>query len=160
MTARWLASRLRQAQGEQLLSLVTALDKQMNNTSIILLFQSVNKTLLFPGDAQIENWEYTLAQDKYVKLLAGVDLYKVGHHGSRNATPRSMWEGFVKKSSKQIKGRLETVLSTMDKQHGDPVRKTEVPRQTLVAELTAHSHLHDTRALATGVLYEEIHMEL
>ena len=160
MTARWLASRIRRAYGEQMLSLVRALDKQLYNTSVILLFQSENKKLLFPGDAQIENWEYTLAQPALSALLADVDLYKVGHHGSRNATPRTLWNGFRKKGNKSATTRLETILSTRDNKHGSETRNTEVPRQTLVAELNAHSHLHDTRALPDGVMYEEIHLDL
>src|SRR5262249_39876973 len=55
---RWFIKRMRSVRGEQLLGIVRALDKVMNNTSLILLFE-VNKTrMLFPGDAQIENWSY------------------------------------------------------------------------------------------------------
>jgi hypothetical protein len=32
----------------------------MNNTSVILFFEVGSKKLLFPGDAQIENWSYAL----------------------------------------------------------------------------------------------------
>jgi hypothetical protein len=60
--------------------------------------------LLFPGDAQIENWAYALSEPTDLhgmkKLLADVDLYKVGNHGSRNATPRTLWDGFKHKSAK------------------------------------------------------------
>lgn len=46
---------------------------------------------LFCGEAQIEDWEYALsfAEDssQVLDLLRGVDLHKVGHHGSRIATP-------------------------------------------------------------------------
>jgi len=160
MAARWLATRIRKAQGEQMLSLVRALDKQLNNTSVILLFRSKNKKLLFPGDAQIENWEYALDQPGLTDLLADVDLYKVGHHGSLNATPRTMWDGFKKKGTKDGPERLTTILSTRDHKHGNEERKTEVPRRTLVAELQEHSHLHDTRALQDGKLYVEVHLEL
>ena len=46
-----------------------------------------------PGDAQIENWGYALRmlrQDKTLALPADVDVYKVGHHGSLNATPKKL----------------------------------------------------------------------
>ena len=36
------------------------MDKVLNNTSLILLFHIGETTLLFPGDAQIENWSYAL----------------------------------------------------------------------------------------------------
>lgn len=159
-TARWLAYRMQQARDEQLLGIVTTLDKQMNNTSLILLFETANKKLLFPGDAQIENWSVALSKDKYRKLLADVDLYKVGHHGSLNATPRSMWGAFKKKGAASKAGRLTTVLSTMPGKHGDEKSKTEVPRTTLLTELGRHSELHSTHTLNQGVLFTRVDLSL
>jgi len=46
--------------GEQLLEIVRVLDDQMNNTSLILLMEVGGLSMLFPGDAQIENWQFTL----------------------------------------------------------------------------------------------------
>ncbi len=144
---RWFVQRVRALRGEQLLSIVRALDKVMNNTSLILLFEVGGKKLLFPGDAQIENWSYALSKPAIKKLLAGVDLYKVGHHGSRNATPRTLWNGFKKRSDKQTKTRLETFCSTMPGKHGKTTSKTEVPRKTLVAALKGFSNYHTTEDL-------------
>lgn len=144
---RWFVQRVRALRGEQLLSIVRALDKVMNNTSIILLFEVGGKKLLFPGDAQIENWSYALSKPAVKRMLAGVDLYKVGHHGSRNATPRSLWDGFTKRSDKQTKNRLETFCSTMPGKHGKAVSKTEVPRKTLVDALKSLSNYHTTEEL-------------
>ena len=97
MSARWYALRLKDARGEQLQQIVTILDDQMNNTSLILLFEAGKKKLLFPGDAQLENWQYALSQSSSRALLKDVDLYKVGHHGSLNATPKSLWTDFSKR---------------------------------------------------------------
>ena len=37
------------------------------------------------------------------KLLADVDFYKVGHHGSLNATPRKLlWEAFTKRKGRKL----------------------------------------------------------
>jgi hypothetical protein len=144
---RWFVQRVRALRGEQLLSIVRALDKVMNNTSLILLFEVGGKKLLFPGDAQIENWSYALSKPAVKKLLAGVDLYKVGHHGSRNATPRTLWNGFSKRSNKQNRNRLETFNSTMPGKHGKSASKTEVPRKTLVDALKGWSNYHTTEAL-------------
>ena len=156
MYARWLAYRLKQASSDQTLQLVRALDKQMNNTSLILLFETKTKKLLFPGDAQIENWQYALGQEKFQKLLADVDVYKVGHHGSLNATPRSMWDLFKNKGAPNKKGRLKSVLSTKPGKHGSVASRTEVPRATLLKELSSHSELHSTDKLADGELFETI----
>jgi hypothetical protein len=156
---RWLAQRLDRAQGEQLLGIVRALDKQLNNTSLILLFETEGKKLLFPGDAQIENWNYALASPM-AALLDGVDLYKVGHHGSLNATPKAMWNRFGKKGGKSKPNRLTSVLSTMPGKHGHENDHTEVPRQTLLKELQDNSDLHATHVMDPSVLCDIIEMEL
>jgi len=119
----------------------------MNNTSLILLFEVFGKKLLFPGDAQIENWSFAFedAPDapKTRALLAEVDVYKVGHHGSLNATPKKgLWEKFRKRN----KG-LRTLLSTMPGKHGSSRSHTEVPRSTLLTELETRSSLQNTMTL-------------
>ena len=84
-------------------TLALKLDSDTNNTSLVLAFEvgkpGEGRILLFPGDAQVGNWEswFTLewpapqagqppltAKD----LLERTVLYKVGHHGSHNATLR------------------------------------------------------------------------
>jgi hypothetical protein len=147
-SARWLAQRMKEVNGEQLLQLVRALDKAMNNTSVILLFEFGTRKLLFPGDAQIENWAYALSQPNAKKLLADVDLYKVGHHGSRNATPKTMWELFENRGPAGKKGRLKSVLSTLPGKHGSAASKSEVPRTTLLQALKHETELHNTNDLA------------
>lgn len=151
---RWFVQRVRALRGEQLLSIVRSLDKVMNNTSLILLFEVGGKKLLFPGDAQIENWSYALSKRSVQRLLAGVDLYKVGHHGSRNATPRSLWDNFSKRSDKETKNRLETFCSTMRNKHGTSRSKTEVPRKTLVAALKGWSNYHTTETLGKKLSFD------
>jgi hypothetical protein len=138
--ARWLKRHADTMLQQQLLGIVRRMDGVLNNTSVILLFEVGKKKLLFPGDAQIENWSFALGQKPIQKRLAGVDVYKVGHHGSLNATPKaSLWAKFSKKG----KG-LRTFLSTESGHHGSTRSKTEVPRRTLVDELTTHSHLTTT----------------
>jgi hypothetical protein len=161
MEVIWFRDRLDQARAGQMLSIVRSLDSQMNNTSLILLFEIGAKKLLFPGDAQIENWNYALSKPEVVAKLKDVDLYKVGHHGSRNATPRSMWALFDKKSKTATKpGRLKTVMSTLPGKHGHEKDHTEVPRKSLVTALQKESELHSTDTLAEGKLYDEIILDL
>jgi metallo-beta-lactamase superfamily protein len=78
------------------------LDSDTNNTSLVLAFElsSGGDVLLFPGDAQVGNWlsweplEWQFQEGdgtrtvKSGDLLARTVLYKVGHHGSHNATLR------------------------------------------------------------------------
>jgi hypothetical protein len=147
VNARWLVYHARTIRGEQLLQIVRMLDQQMNNTSVILLFQIGSKKLLFPGDAQIENWQFALGQKKYQLLLSSVNLYKVGHHGSRNATPKSLWNMFKNKSDKKAADRLVSLMSTMEGKHGSAHSHTEVPRETLVHELEHESDFFTTQQL-------------
>ncbi len=84
-------------------SLALKLDAATNNTSLVLAIELMQgrRVLLFPGDAQVGNWkswheggwsssngleagEKVSAED----LLNRTVLYKVGHHGSHNATLR------------------------------------------------------------------------
>jgi len=71
------------------------LDNNTNNTSLVLAFElAEDKVLLFPGDAQVGNWLSweKLSWKEENRTITGTDLikrtvlYKVGHHGSHNAT--------------------------------------------------------------------------
>jgi len=85
---------------ETLGSLALRMDKYINNTSLVLAFRlPTGKVLLFPGDAQGGNWKSWADPAAPLKfaaeeldahdLLAQTVLYKVSHHGSHNATPRT-----------------------------------------------------------------------
>lgn len=156
---RWLAGRIESVNAELMLGLVRALDAQMNNTSLILLLKAGDRTLLFPGDAQIETWQFAL-QSPLAALLDDVDLYKVGHHGSLNATPRSMWRRFAKRGDARKRDRLTSVLSTLHGKHGSDEKHTEVPRSTLVAELETQSHLYSTERLPPSQLCHVVELDL
>lgn len=149
--SRWLAGRLRKLQGAQRLAIVRALDDAMNNTSLILLFEVAGKRFLFPGDAQIENWNYALKDApeaaENCRLLAGTDFYKVGHHGSLNATPKTLWNLFRKRGGEGKRNRLSTAVSTMANKHGSVSSKTEVPRRTLVKALKDESKFVSTQEM-------------
>jgi len=76
--------------------LALKLESHRNNTSLALAIEieSSGKVLLFPGDAQVGNWlswgelEWKIGKNKIKgkDLLSRTVLYKVGHHGSHNAT--------------------------------------------------------------------------
>jgi L-ascorbate metabolism protein UlaG (beta-lactamase superfamily) len=157
--ARWIVPRLNSIHGDELLEIVRILDKAMNNTSLILLFETGGKKLLFSGDAQIENWSYALRhapdRSRVRRLLADVHFYKVGHHGSLNATPKSLWGLFDHRGEAGSPERLRTVMSTMKGKHGSTRRNTEVPRRTLVEALEAESDHFSTESLKRDRFYED-----
>jgi hypothetical protein len=147
--ARWLVPQLDRLHAQELLSLVRDLDGVMNNTSLILTFQVGDTILLFPGDAQLENWSYALRDAPEaaanVARLAKTRLYKVGHHGSLNATPKKLlWEQLAQRGGTAKAKRLISVMSTAPDKHGHVEKGTEVPRSTLVTELRENSDLVDT----------------
>ena len=81
--------------------LALKLDSDTNNTSLVLAFELADgQVLLFAADAQVGNW-LSWDRQRYParvedggpgveihELLSRVRLYKVGHHGSHNATIR------------------------------------------------------------------------
>ncbi|MBK8890764.1 MAG: hypothetical protein IPN75_10395 [Dechloromonas sp.] len=75
--------------------LALKLDSDTNNTSLVLAFELPDNTfMLFPGDAQVGNWlswhdqTYKDGAREFsaTEILGRVRFYKVGHHGSHNAT--------------------------------------------------------------------------
>jgi hypothetical protein len=83
--------------------LALQLDSDTNNTSLALAFELVKsgRVLLFPGDAQVGNWlswheglKWEVNDGGHTRTVTAADLlsrtvlYKVGHHGSHNATLR------------------------------------------------------------------------
>jgi len=138
-SVRWFVKQARQVHVDELLSIVRDLDSVMNNTSVILLLEVGKQKILLPGDAQIENWAYALSKPKWRELLEDVSLYKVGHHGSLNATPKPLWSLFKHRGGPGTSDRLETLCSTKAGKHGSRKSGTEVPRQVLVEELQKSS---------------------
>jgi hypothetical protein len=157
---RWFIKRMRSMRGDQLLSIVRTLDKVMNNTSIILLFEVGGQKFLFPGDAQIENWAYALSKPAVRRMLEDVNVYKVGHHGSLNATPKTLWNLFKNRSPKKSPTRLQTLVSTMPGKHGKTANNTEVPRRPLVEALEAESDYFTTQKLKKSELKQSFTIDL
>ncbi|MEO5814873.1 MAG: hypothetical protein ABIT20_06290 [Gemmatimonadaceae bacterium] len=148
--ARWLIPKLQRARADELKGLVRTMDKELNNTSVILLFEIGEIALLFPGDAQIESWAYALRKESVRKRLAKVALYKVGHHGSLSATPKSLWNLFTNRSAAPGDRRLRSVMSTLPNRHGQQRTGNEVPRLALLKALQRDSELTSTHLSPSG----------
>jgi hypothetical protein len=125
-------------------ALALHLDNYVNNTSLALAFEldRSKKVLLFVGDAQVGNWLswYDLEWPrpgrstlKPADLLARTVFYKVGHHGSQNATVREhdgqKW-GLELMTSPEL-----TAMIPVDKAFAQGVRKWRMPYADMLARL-------------------------
>ncbi len=119
-------------------------DNAMNNQSLVVLFTFHGKTLLFSGDAQWGNWAnllfggafgspgHTTLTSGAAAMLAKLDFYKVGHHGSTNATPIDVVN--------MLNEGCTAMCSTAIGAYGHEDQHTEVPRVPLLAALDARTH--------------------
>jgi hypothetical protein len=158
---QWLIQRMRRQELRSLLRIVRVLDDVLNNTSLILLIQAGPIRMLFPGDAQIENWNFALKnapdREDVLRELALVDLYKVGHHGSRNATPRTLFGLWADEANRARP--MYGLMSTLSGVHGDS-EATAVPRATLVTALGERMALVSTEGLPKGQAFALVEADL
>jgi hypothetical protein len=151
--ARWVIPRIDAMHAGEMLAIVRRLDEALNNTSLILLIEVLGEVLVFPGDAQIENWSYALFEAPNRRSIRNrlrrAAFYKVGHHGSLNATPKTLWKDFARKNTDAAPDRLWTMVSTAADLHGDPEDDTEVPRETLVTALGDLSDFRNTQTITS-----------
>jgi beta-lactamase superfamily II metal-dependent hydrolase len=128
------------AQPSALLSAMKQLDDFLNNQSLVVLFTYKGKKLLFAGDAQGGNWEYWLYDGNQptttpsqnlgkegTGVLGNLSFYKVGHHGSTNATPIAAVE--------HMNAGFAAMCSTQENSFGSVKNNSEVPRKPLLDAL-------------------------
>ena len=70
------------------LAAASVLERCVNNTSVFLVLDANGTRLVFPGDAQQGAWDHVLDDPATRKLVSAPAFYKIGHHGSHNATPK------------------------------------------------------------------------
>lgn len=80
------------------LAVAVALDKAVNDTSLMLMLEVAGTYLLFPGDAQWGTWKVAMEDPEWREMLTRVSFYKIGHHGSHNATPKDFVEQMIPES--------------------------------------------------------------
>jgi beta-lactamase superfamily II metal-dependent hydrolase len=135
------------AQPDMLAAAAAKIDNYLNNQSLVVLFTFGGKKLLFVGDAQAGNWQYWLYHlskptkdprkagsivPESQEILQTIDFYKVGHHGSTNATPISVVEALGEDHSAD---GFVAMCSTQSDTYGSPDKGTEVPRVPLLDKL-------------------------
>lgn len=170
---RELQRQVQQLQPMAALTAAKQLNAFLNNQSLVVLFTFKGKKLLFVGDAQAGNWEHWLFEtdtpDRKAsgtmspvarQILTSLDFYKVGHHGSGNATPKAAAE-MMSARERQFAAMCSTqahVYGTEDPD--DPTMGTEVPRGPLLAKLASESALVRSDQIAITVDGEEIPAEV
>jgi beta-lactamase superfamily II metal-dependent hydrolase len=130
-------------------NLALAMQSATNNTSLVLAIELAGgDVLLLAGDAQVGNWlswqDCRWPQDN--PKVTGPDLlrrtifYKVGHHGSHNAT--------LKEKGLEMMQRLQTAVIPVDQEVARKMRWGAMPLQSLIDNLNKKTN---ARTLRTDV---------
>lgn len=153
-------------------SLALAMNSKTNNASLVLAFElgKGGKVLLFAADAQRGNWiswpddtwrdgaDRITAQD----LLARTVLYKVGHHGSHNATlngaqadpyPNISWMATSSESAREFTAMITAVRKWADTQNGWDHPKQSI-KDALLAKAAGRVLQTDTNLDAMAMVGE------
>jgi len=163
-SAAKIAQQIAAAQPDVLAAQAQKADNTINNQSLVVHFTYGGKTMLFAGDAQWGNWDNFLFDGAVVgnttpltasskTILSTLDFYKVGHHGSRNATPipavSNMRDGVVAMCSTQPGAYGSAAVKNPD----GSLKKDEtfVPQQPLLNALDAKTQHHLARSDQVGV---------
>ena len=120
--------------------LALQLDSRTNNSSLVIAFEIVDTghVLLFAADAQVGNWltwsDITFPVKREGANVTGADLiertvfYKVGHHGSRNAT-------LGPKGLERMDGAMLVAFNPTDESLAGKVGWKDFPASKLTARL-------------------------
>ena len=103
-------------------------DSMINSTSLVLVLQIGKTRLLLPGDAEWGTWKRILEDDDARALVRGATFFKVGHHGSHNATSRTLVE-------KVLPRKIPAMIST---QKGPGNYRNNIPLPALMEALDGH----------------------
>src|SRR4029079_16819249 len=95
------------------------LDDMINSTSLVLVMEIGSARLLLPGDAEWGTWKRIHKDDDAKAWVKSATFFKVGHHGSHNATPKSLVEHV-------LKNKMPAMIST---QKGPGPDRTKIPAQ-------------------------------
>jgi hypothetical protein len=107
----------------------------INSTSLVLVLQIGKARLLLPGDAEWGTWKRILDNAAARALVHGATFFKVGHHGSHNATSKTLVE-------KVLPRKIPAMVST---QQGPGKYRNNIPLADLMEALKEHD-IHYARS--------------
>ena len=128
--------------------LALALQSATNNTSLVLAIEfGGGDVLLFAGDAQVGNW-LSWQNLKWPNmtgpdLLARTVFYKVGHHGSHNAT--------LREKGLEMMTKLRIAVIPVDQKVAIKMRWGAMPLESLVAALSRQTERNNGQTLRTDI---------
>jgi beta-lactamase superfamily II metal-dependent hydrolase len=148
-----------------------ALDNMTNNTSLVLAIElEQNDVLLFAADAQVGNWLswHNCSWKVQNRTISGNDLlkrtivYKVGHHGSHNAT--------LREQGLELMDNLNAAIIPVDHQMALKKRWGNIPlgslEEALVSVTTGNGGFVlradkplSAEAIAQGVIANDLYFE-
>jgi beta-lactamase superfamily II metal-dependent hydrolase len=129
------------AQSADAMAAAEQLDDMINSTSLVLVLQIGTARLLLPGDAEWGTWKRILKNDDAKTLLKGSTFFKVGHHGSHNATSKTLVERVLPQN-------IPAMIST---QQGGGNWRKNIPLTELLGALDLRGIQH-VRSDSTGAL--------
>jgi hypothetical protein len=121
--------------------LALQLDNMTNNTCLVLAIElGGGDVLIFPGDAQVGNWLswQDLRWQTPTGVVTGPDLleraifYKVGHHGSHNAT--------LREKGLEMMGALKAAMVPVNQAMAATKGWDQMPLPALLDALNTHAH--------------------
>ena len=139
--------------------LALALQSATNNTSLVLAIELPNKdVLLFAADAQVGNWlswqglNWDVDGEKVTgpDLLSRTVFYKVGHHGSMNATLKE-------KGVEEMKA-LHTAIIPVDHEVAVKMRWGNIPLDAIISALDARAKDRVFRTDKTAETSEDVNI--
>jgi beta-lactamase superfamily II metal-dependent hydrolase len=114
------------ARGADAVFAAEKVDGMINSTSLVLVLEIGKARLLLPGDAEWGTWKRILNDDAARTLLRGCNFFKVGHHGSHNATSKTLVE-------KILPQEIPAMIST---QQGPGNYRNNIPLTDLLTAFT------------------------
>jgi hypothetical protein len=115
------------------------IDKAANNSSVVLELEWEGWVILLPGDAEEKSWEIMERRG----VLRPAHFLKVSHHGSRNGSPRQVFETILPEIARDGRRRVAVVSTQVGAYAG-------VPDGDTLQRLAARAKLLDTRELPPG----------
>jgi hypothetical protein len=130
-----------------------AIDKALNNTSVVFCLQWRGWRLLFPGDAEQRSWKTIWKMLRGDEALKPIHFLKVAHHGSSNGMPiAEMLDELMPEKSPDKRPRYAVVSTCLETYNN-------VPDNGTLKELGTRCKVMSTLDLSETEFYLDVEFE-